>query len=735
MERKTAAELSLTGSKRATKAVLAERKAEAAATCFEAGEPPRPRGLAKAQRRAWNALVAELTGRRVLSRSDGALLMELLDARSRIKQGVDTEDARSRVSRIMSVFDGRTPFAAPAPAQASETDARALPLADFIAGVRQERSTFATRMQPDATVCLDASGAPYSWSEGDAAAVARSYCQQVTHGAIVAGDLLKRACQRHLDDLEAAHERGYYFDPLAARNIATWLEVFCGLTLIPWQVWILTTLFGWKKPSGARRFDNAWVSVAKKQGKSLLAAAVGLFGLVADGEKNAEIYSVACKKDQSKIIWEDAMRMSQQHPELKEHIRKYAAALVVEDSFSTFKPLSSDTSSMDGLRPQMILCDELHEWENRALWAKLVKGTVSRTQPLVFAITTAGENRESFCYTKHEVATRILTGVFDSAETFVAIYELDKEDDYRVENNWPKANPSLGITVQVSSMRKALAETEQDPSALNEFLRYNCNTWVAHRAGRSIPADKWDLCRGWPAMSDANAKELQEAFLELNKGRTCFAGFDLGLLDDMTAFVMLWPKAFVPGEEKPIEKVVAIPMFWMPEHGLQEKERQWNVPLSSWAREGWITLVPGDMVDVRTVAADILALCQVISIREIGYDRWNAQVMMGELAEKRACTITAVPQHAGELTTPCKEFKSKVWSGDFWHLNNPVLRWQAQNLVLDESEKTGGVLPTKLSKKEKIDGMQAMLTAWNRMLPSVGKPDPNDPNRFAVKFI
>src|SRR5207302_7130094 len=196
---------------------------------------------------------------------------------------------------------------------------------------------------------------------------------------------------------------------LAARNLATWLETFCALKLIPWQLWIVTSLFSWKKPSGARRFDNAWVSVAKKQGKTLLAAAVGLFGLVADGEKNAEVFSVACKKDQARIVWEDAMRMSQQHPELKEHIRKYAAALVVEDSFSTFKPLSSDTSSMDGLRPQMIVCDELHEWENRALWHKLVKGTVSRTQPLVFAITTAGANRRSFCSRKHERASLCVT--------------------------------------------------------------------------------------------------------------------------------------------------------------------------------------------------------------------------------------------------------------------------------------------------------------------------------------
>jgi len=546
--------------------------------------------------------------------------------------------------------------------------------------------------------------------------------------------LLRRACQRHLDDLETAHERGYFYDPVAARNLATWLEVFCGLKLIPWQLWIVTSLFAWKKPSGARRFDNAWVSVAKKQGKSLLAA-VGLFGLIADGERNAEIYSVACKKEQARIIWEDAMRMSQQHPELKEHVKKYANALVVEDNFASFKPLSSDTSSMDGLRPHFLLCDELHEWENRALWAKLVKGVVSRTQPLVFAITTAGENRESFCYTKHEIATRILTGVFDAPESFAAIFELDKGDDYRVEDNWMKANPSLGISVQLGSMRKALAETEQDPGSLNEFLRYNMNQWVSHRAGRSIPVDKWDLCRGLPMMPDATAKELTDAFLALNKDKTCFAGFDYGAVEDMTAFVVLWPRAFVPGEEKPVEKVVAVPMFWMPEVGLQEKERQWNVPLSQWAREGWIKLLPGDMVDPRVVSEDILALCQGLAIREIGYDRWNSQVMMSQFAEHKVCVVTSVPQHAGELTSPCKEFKGKVWSGHFWHLNNPVLRWQSQNLVLEEMEKTGGVVPVKLSKKEKIDGVQAMITAWNRMLAAVGQPDPNDPNRFKVHFI
>ena len=734
MRRKTAQELGLTGSVRGTKSVIAARNAEQAAT-FAPGEPLRPQGLSWSQRRAWNLLVVELSRRRVLALTDGPLLLELLGARSHIRNGTNPEAARKRVAEIETVFASRTPFAQPAPA-CSETDQPAgLSLADFLARVRQERASFAQRMRPDSTICLDAPAVPYSWTEGDAAAVAREYCQQVTQGGIAAGDLLKRACQRHLDDLETAHGRGYFYDPVAARNLATWLEVFCGLKLIPWQLWIASSLFAWKKPSGARRFDNAWISVGKKQGKTLLAAAVGLFGLVADAEKNAEVFSVATKKEQARIIWEDAARMVIQNPELKAHVEKYAHALTVEDTFSTFKPLSSDTSSMDGLRPHFLLCDELHEWENRALWAKLVKGVVSRTQPLVFAITTAGENRESFCYTKHEIATRILTGVFDAPESFAAIFELDKGDDYRVEDNWIKANPSLGISVQLGSMRKALAETEQDPGSLNEFLRYNMNQWVSHRAGRSIPVDKWDLCRGLPVMPDATAKELTDAFLALNKDKTCFAGFDYGAVEDMTAFVVLWPRAFVPGEEKPVEKVVAVPMFWMPEVGLQEKERQWNVPLSQWAREGWIKLLPGDMVDPRVVSEDILALCQGLAIREIGYDRWNSQVMMAQFAEHKVCVVTSVPQHAGELTSPCKEFKGKVWAGHFWHLKNPVLRWQSQNLVLEEMEKTGGVVPVKLSKKEKIDGFQALITAWNRMLASAGTPDPNDPARFQVRFI
>ena len=195
---------------------------------------------------------------------------------------------------------------------------------DFFAA---ERAGFAARLVPGATVCRDLSG-PYDWSEGDPAAVARFYCQEVTQGEIPACDLLVRACARHLSDLENGHERGLFFDPVAARNIASWYRDFAGLKLEPWETWIVTSLFGWKKPSGARRFQDAWVSMAKKNGKTTLASGIGLFGLICDQEKFAEVYSAATKKDQARLIYRDAVRAVHGNPDLLAAIKEFTGSNV-----------------------------------------------------------------------------------------------------------------------------------------------------------------------------------------------------------------------------------------------------------------------------------------------------------------------------------------------------------------------------------------------------------------------
>jgi phage terminase large subunit-like protein len=676
------------------------------------GTPKRPSGLPDAQRKAWNLLTAELSAVRNLYEDDGEKILEWLQARADRYHGSGQrrEAGRVRAAKLGAWFAARVPPPEVAPEARPEepVPAPALALEEFLAAVRLERATFSSRLVPGMTCALDLSG-PYDWPEDDAATVARDYCQAVLAGSVVSCEVLRLACVRHLNDLEHGHERGLWFDPVAARNIATWYREFCDLKLEPWETWIVTSIFAWKKSSGLRRFSDAWISCAKKQGKTVLSSGIGLFGLIADQEKFADVFSAATKKEQARLIYRDATRAVHSNPALKAYVREFKTGkLVIEDTDSTFMPLSSDTSSMDGLRPSVLLFDEVHEWENRDAWDKLCKGLVSRTQPLTFAITTAGESENCFAYTKTVLGRKILEGVFIDDTTFVAIYEIDKEDDFHDETCWPKANPNLGVSIQPNALRKILAEVAQDPSGQTAFLRYHCNRWVSWRAGRSIPVAKWDRCRGMD-LPNTSPLELRRIFLEEHADKNCWGGFDYGEMSDLAAYVLLF---------KTPEAVTCVPYFWMPEHGLIDKEKAWGVPLQTWARAGWIKLIEGDMTDPRIVRDDILNLCAEGPgrVRSIGYDPWKARVMMAEIAEKNVCEVIAVPQKPSELTIPCREFKQAVWEQKFWHLGNPILRWMGGNVVLESDDSTGGMRPKKLSTNEKIDGIQALITAWHRLL-------------------
>jgi phage terminase large subunit-like protein len=335
---------------------------------------------------------------------------------------------------------------------------------------------------------------------------------------------------------------------------------------------------------------------------------------------------------------------------------------------------------------------------------------------MIFSITTAGENKNTFAGSKYALAEKILNGVFEEDSVFALIYELDKDDHFADEACWPKANPNLGISLQASALRKILAEALEDPSGQAAFERYHCNRWVTFRQGRSIPSDKWAECRGVPSMPDASALELRKEFLEENSGAPCWAGLDLGEISDLTSFVLLFPRCEIGGE--PHEFITCVPFFWMPEHNLLAKERQWGVPLTEWVRAGFIKLVEGDMTDPRIVKADILALLAngPGQIKSIGYDPWKSRVLCGEIMEETHVDCTAVKQTPGELTAPCRALKDAIWSRKIWHLNNPVLKWQSGNLVIEPEGDSQGIRPKKLSPNEKIDGFQALITAWHRLL-------------------
>src|SRR5579859_1836779 len=553
-----------------------------AAKVFELGWPSCPEQYAYNDRplwAAWKQIGEKLLERRLLSYADGDALLALAKAHK-------NEQVELCKQLYTETWGNRTPF--PDPNSPSEYS-----LSDFLLNVQRERETFPQRMVPTQTVCMVSDG-PYTWPDDRPAAIARRYALEVTQGTIVAGELLRRACDRFLKDLEQGHERGIYFDPVAALHICQFAEIFCGLPLLPWQVFVLANIFGWKKPTGARRFTEAWISCAKKNGKTRLASTVALWGLICDQEKYPDVFSAATKKEQARLVWRDARRAVQDSPELSAHATRWAGELKVSETDGSFTPLSSDEKSMDGLRPHVIIADEVAFWGDREQWDKLVKGTVSRVSPLTFAVTTAGSTKNCFAFGKFDLGEKILRGIYVDDSTFVAIFSIDKTDDSLKDTScWAKANPSLGVTLKIEHLQKTRDEVLQDPSGLNAWLQYHCNIWPEVTLVRqgSIPVTKWDACAGLDLIGEQSPWNATIKFLQLNTDTPCFLGVDVGLTSDLTAVAMLFPRArFAEGQE-PIEKNVVIVQCYAPEYGLLEKQKAWGVPLSQWAREGWIELL------------------------------------------------------------------------------------------------------------------------------------------------
>jgi len=295
-----------------------------------------------------------------------------------------------------------------------------------------------------------------------------------------------------------------------------------------------------------------------------------------------------------------------------------------------------------------------------------------------------------------------------------------KGDDPLDEKCWPKANPSLGVTLQTEHLIKNRDEVKQVPSGLNAFLQYHTNVWpeISLQRVGSVPARSWDACAHMELIAGVtNPRDACKAFLKLNLGAPVHLGVDVGLTSDLTAVAMLFSEPRFAENAAPVtDKKVLIVQCFAPEDGLLEKEKSWQVPLSQWAREGFIQLLPGDMIDPREIRKFILDIATNFRVVELGFDDWNARVMCGDINESGAIKCVAVPQIPKELTSPSREFLQAINRKELVHFGNPCLAWQAGNVVFEEDEKHGGTKPQKLSANEKIDGIAASINAWHRLL-------------------
>lgn len=464
-----------------------------------------------------------------------------------------------------------------------------------------------------------------------------------------------------------------------------------------WQCFIIGSLFGWKDEDGYRRFRVAYVETGKGSGKSPLAAGIGLYGLVADGENRAEVYAAATKKDQAQILFRDAVAMVEQSPLLAENLRISGAAgsehnLLYQNTMSFFRPISA-ADGQSGPRPHMGLLDEIHEHRDGMVVEMMRAGTKGRRQALMFMITNSGANRQSICYEYHDYGAKVAKGAVEDDTMFAYICALDEDDDpFHDEKCWPKANPSLGVTIHKKYLREQVREARGMPSKESVVRRLNFCQWV-DAANPWLSFDAWQAAR-------------REYLLGDMKGRTCIAGLDLSSTTDLTSLVL----AFEPTAEDPEWRL--LPFFWLPEEGLADKEKKDRVPYVAWYSAGHLELTPGRAVSRRHVAQRLAQIGSVVNIKRLAYDRWRIEDLR-QAADDAGVELPELEdfgQGYKSMSPAVETFEEMLLNNELVHNGNPVMNWCAANAVTTE-DAAGNRKVDKTKATGRIDGIVAALMA------------------------
>jgi phage terminase large subunit-like protein len=511
---------------------------------------------------------------------------------------------------------------------------------------------------------------------------------------------------------------GYFFDEFAADRACAFFPRylthikgrFAGrpFELEDWERDIVREIFGWKRPDGTRRYRIVYIEIPRKNGKTTFAAGIGLLLLFADGETSAEVYSCANDKDQASICFIAGKMMAHRSPPLAERSMRHKHFMLFPRMGSAWRVLSSDTGNKDGLNASGVIFDEVHALRDRELADLMHTSTGARTQPLEVYITTAGTDRKSFCYELHERAQRVATGELVDPEFLGVIFAAGDSDDIGDPLTWAKANPSLGRAVSLEYMAAEAKRAKELPRYENVFKRLHLNIWT-EQSVRWIPMAMWDACR------------IQPVALADLAGRDVFGGLDLSSTTDMTALALVAQSLDGRGFDVFLR-------CWCPEENIKLRSRRDNVPYEQWAKESWLTPTEGNVVDYDKIRAEITganlplldeprdkpAIIEVVNLRELAIDRWNASQLTTQLTGD-GVTVVPFGQGFASMSAPAKELEKLILGGALNHGGNPVLRWAAANVAV-ETDAAENIKPSKVKSHQRIDPVVALVMALGRAI-------------------
>ena len=495
----------------------------------------------------------------------------------------------------------------------------------------------------------------------------------------------------------------YYFDKQAANKAIGFIETFCthtkgelsgtALILEDWQKKIVGDLFGWKnKKTNLRRYRTAYIQIARKNGKSTLAAALALLMLYVDDEKGSEVYSAASNRQQAGIVFEIAKGMIQNNKELNSRGKIFRNSIINEGKGNFYQAISSDSKTKHGFNSNCVVYDELHTAQNRELWDALATSVGSRRQPLIITITTAGFDRQSICYELYSYAKRILNKSLKDDTFYPCVFECDIDDDIQDEKVWKKANPNYGISLKKKYMKIESQKAMDVPSYLNTFKRLHLNMWT-DSVSVWIPNSEWMECH-------------QEFDYDSLDGCAAWGGLDLASTRDLSALTLVF---------KVEDKFVIMPYIFVPKENAIKRSKIDGVDYLTFIRENDVIATEGDVQDYSFIRKTINDLSKKYRIQSIAYDRWGASQLILDLTNQDGVPMSPLGQGFVSLSAPTKTFEREILAKNVIHPNNKCLNWCMSNVAIQE-DASGNLKPAKNRSKEKIDPVVATICAFAEMM-------------------
>ncbi|MBC8588084.1 terminase large subunit [Paratissierella segnis] len=502
----------------------------------------------------------------------------------------------------------------------------------------------------------------------------------------------------------------WHYDDLRAKHAVYFIEEYCRhsqgemggqkIILETWERAMISTIFGFVDNDGYRKYRRAVWIVGKKNGKSLVASAVGLYMQIADGEMGPEVVSAATTRDQAKKIWEAAKAMVMMSPVLKKRIKPLTGELSSKAfNFGTFKPLSSDYNTLDGLNLHCVLLDELQQWKNGlALYDILARGISARKQPLIFITTTAGTIREDIYDVIYDECELIINGYEDpngykDERTIAFIYELDERKEWTDEKCWVKANPGLGTIKNYDILKNEVEKAKENPLLVKNLLCKDFNI-------RETSTETW---LSFEDLNNTATFDLREL-----KPRYGIGGVDLSSTTDLTNATVIFMCRDNP-------TIYVLQMYWLPEDLLEQRAKEDKIPYNIWRDMGLLQTTPGNKVHYKFVTDWFLKVQNELDIYIpwIGYDSWSATYFVEEMKSYFGKdSMEPVIQGKKTLSGPMKSLGADLAAKKINYNNSPILKWNLSNVAVD-IDKNDNIQPTKGSNQRKrIDGFAGLLNAY-----------------------